>query len=151
MKSSLITIALSLTLIPVNLCYSVGQAEAATIASTSQIVASSMPSSLNKKQQLIFQVANLEVMEAMESAIYRQDHPRIQYIKNQRKTVIQRLQQIDPTDQRKQIRLTRNRIVKQEVASLEKQIKTRSLRFSKNSPEIMVLREQITNLRKLTS
>ncbi len=147
MKKSLLPIALSVLLIPLSVAYS----SSIATALPSQILASSIPSSLNQKQQLIVQAANLEVMEATESSLYRQDSPRIQYIKSQQRIVAQKLRKIDPTDHSKQIRLVRNQIVKQEINSLEKQIKTRSLKFSKNSPQIMVLKDQIANLRKLIS
>jgi uncharacterized protein involved in exopolysaccharide biosynthesis len=147
MKISLITIGLSLFLIPATLVHS----GSIVTASTPQVLASSMPSMLNQKQQLIFKIANLEVMEAMESIRYRQDSPRIQSLRNQRETSLKELRKIDSTDQRQEIKKVRSRIAKQEIKSLQEQIKTRSLKFSKNSPQIVILRDQITTLRKLLS
>jgi hypothetical protein len=147
MKISLITIGLSLFLIPATLVYSAS----IVTASAPKILASSMPSILNQKQQLIVKIANLEIIEAMESLRYRQDSPRIQSLKDQRKTSLKELRKIDPTDQRQEIKKVRSRIAKQEIKSLQEQIKTRSLKFSKNSPQIVILRDQITTLRKLLS
>jgi uncharacterized protein involved in exopolysaccharide biosynthesis len=147
MKKPFITIGLSLFLIPATLVHSAS----IVTASAPKILASSMPSILNQKQQLIVKIANLEIIEAMESLRYRQDSPRIQSLKDQRKMSLKELRKIDSTDQRQEIKKVRSRIAKQEIKSLQEQIKTRSLKFSKNSPQIVILRDQITTLRKLLS
>jgi uncharacterized protein involved in exopolysaccharide biosynthesis len=147
MKKIFITIGLSLFLIPATLVHSASIVD----ASMPQVLASSMPSMLNQKQQLIFKIANLEVMEAMESIRYRQDSPRIKSLRSQREMSLKELRKIDSTDQRREIKKVRSRIAKQEIKSLQEQIRTRSLRFSKNSPQIVILKDQITTLRKLSS
>jgi uncharacterized protein involved in exopolysaccharide biosynthesis len=147
MKISPITIALSLFIIPATLVHSAS----IITASTPQVLASSMPSMLNQKQQLIFKIANLEVMEAMELVLYRPDSPRIKSLRNQRTMSLKELRKVDSVDQSQEIKKVRNRIAKQEIKGLQEQIKTKSLKFPKNSPQIVILRDQITTLRKLLS
>jgi hypothetical protein len=72
-------------------------------------------------------------------------------LRSQREMSLKELRKIDSTDQRREIKKVRSRIAKQEIKSLQEQIRTRSLRFSKNSPQIVILKDQITTLRKLSS